>query len=568
MTDKHLDWDFFLAHPSNELETARDLYDRLQGKARVFLDAECIELGDDWDLALVRAQKSSLISVILVSAEAEESYYVREEIRSAIEMGRSKSERHVVVPLYLDQAAMRAAGNLYGLKLKQGLVISDELDLDEVTERLLQLLARLRADKEWKPVHPSVVHRHLTRKHRFRALDWAMLAITVVAVVAAIMIWAPGMEPAVSLPPLSETTPLTAAAIAPELHERERDCVKIEALSPNVIPHYLLNSIGHENFPYWLRLTAVNDCGNPKRLKVRFDDAENVEMDVHSLSLRLPSDGKPVEQTFKPEFRLLTKEMLYPVKIHWSVEDEKQAQVKVGSIITEIVPPYTVAWDLRRPAGEKRDGEPVEKEYLVASLAAWTIRPPKEVAELGWQCRSPNGAGVPLRKDDAIGSCYRDLFGEGGKVRVFEDAVRFPDMPRQYIAPPSQVLQRGNANSLEAALLLIAVVDSHSIEGVDPVLVLLASPLSDTADGSQKAIYAAWQEPGDAWRAVDLRYANSRSFEENVRTSSVQVGSIMQEHGKVIEGLGVVGSGISGDGRVFAVSPGKISPEYRIHKLP
>ena len=60
------DWDFFLAHAGDDLPIAQTLYCKLDPPAKVFLDSVNTLPGDDWDVLLPAAQRSSLISVILV----------------------------------------------------------------------------------------------------------------------------------------------------------------------------------------------------------------------------------------------------------------------------------------------------------------------------------------------------------------------------------------------------------------------------------------------------------------------------------------------------------------------
>jgi hypothetical protein len=42
--------------------------------------------GDDWDQAIAQAQAESAVSLVLVSAKTEKTYYQREEIAAAIDM--------------------------------------------------------------------------------------------------------------------------------------------------------------------------------------------------------------------------------------------------------------------------------------------------------------------------------------------------------------------------------------------------------------------------------------------------------------------------------------------------
>ena len=136
------DWDFFLAHAAGDTGRAEALYDLLSGQARVFLDSRVLRLGDDWDATLSRAQKSSRITVVLVSARTDQAYYQREEIAGAIAMARENQTAHRVVPVYLDGLPPPTANLPYGLRLKQGLILNKDDTLSAAADKLLHLLAQ------------------------------------------------------------------------------------------------------------------------------------------------------------------------------------------------------------------------------------------------------------------------------------------------------------------------------------------------------------------------------------------------------------------------------------------
>ena len=129
-------YDFFLAHAGPDTVWAERLYDLLRAEARVFLDSKSLLLGDDWDRALPEAQRSSRVTVVLVSANTGTAFYQREEIAAAIDMARADTTRHRVVPVYLDTSRESIP---YGLRLKRGLDVSETFPLEQAAERLLDL---------------------------------------------------------------------------------------------------------------------------------------------------------------------------------------------------------------------------------------------------------------------------------------------------------------------------------------------------------------------------------------------------------------------------------------------
>jgi|GEM_PF-1788714 hypothetical protein len=144
------DWDFFLAHAGDDLPIAQSLYLKLNPPAKVFLDAVSMLPGDDWDLTLSQAQRSSLISVILVSSKVEKAYYQREEIAAAIDMARQDPRTHRVIPVYLTAKPVPRTDIPYGLKLKHSLYVPDPGDLTEAGQLLLKTLEVMKHYEEKK----------------------------------------------------------------------------------------------------------------------------------------------------------------------------------------------------------------------------------------------------------------------------------------------------------------------------------------------------------------------------------------------------------------------------------
>jgi hypothetical protein len=140
-------WDFFIAHASSDRTVAEDLYERLTKDARVFLDSRSLKLGDDWDLVLREAQQNSLVTVVLISRHTDNAYYQREEIAASVALARSGGG-HRVVPVYLDKEAAQSDSIPYGLRLKHGITLSDEVDVFNVWESLVTLKSQLQNESE------------------------------------------------------------------------------------------------------------------------------------------------------------------------------------------------------------------------------------------------------------------------------------------------------------------------------------------------------------------------------------------------------------------------------------
>jgi TIR domain len=162
-------WDFFLAHAGADAAFAEALYDRLTSKARVFLDSRVLLAGDDWDRELQKAQHESRVTVVLISAQTDGAYYVREEIAAALELARHDSDRHRVIPVYLDGGPDRAIP--YGLRLKHGLLVDSHTAsaTDQLVTQLLLVKARLDARIDSTTREPGANELHKSRSHIYIA---------------------------------------------------------------------------------------------------------------------------------------------------------------------------------------------------------------------------------------------------------------------------------------------------------------------------------------------------------------------------------------------------------------
>ena len=128
-------YDFFIAHATPDRGAAEQLFDLLKEHSKPFLDSRVVQLGDDWDRELARAQRQSRITVVLVSSRTGDAFYQREEIAAAIALARKDPESHRVVPVYLDANAEVP----YGLRLKHSVHVSAALPLETVAQDLLEL---------------------------------------------------------------------------------------------------------------------------------------------------------------------------------------------------------------------------------------------------------------------------------------------------------------------------------------------------------------------------------------------------------------------------------------------
>ena len=144
-------WDFFIAHAGDDTKIAEKLYALLISTSRVFLDSKSLMLGDNWDQELLKAQRLSLITVVIVSPKTDTAYYQREEIAAAIRMARSDDLEHRVIPIFMPNCDKNKTP--YGLSIKHSLTLDSETEIDIAARKLLDVLEKLHQQRKNKTVN-------------------------------------------------------------------------------------------------------------------------------------------------------------------------------------------------------------------------------------------------------------------------------------------------------------------------------------------------------------------------------------------------------------------------------
>lgn len=165
------EWDIFLAHPGMDSAAAKNLFVKLNPPAKVFLDDECLLPGDKWHLDIPKAQRSSLISVILVTPNTEKAFYQQEEIVAAINMARNDPSTHRVVPVYLNSKQIKKHVG-YGLEGLHSLYVPETGDLTETVNKLLktlEVMKRLEIKKDELVAQQQIAVAKITDNNSSRA---------------------------------------------------------------------------------------------------------------------------------------------------------------------------------------------------------------------------------------------------------------------------------------------------------------------------------------------------------------------------------------------------------------
>jgi hypothetical protein len=101
-------------------------------------------------------------------------------------------------------------------------------------------------------------------------------------------------------------------------------------------------------------------------------------------------------------------------------------------------------------------------------------------------------------------------------------------------------------------------------DGIDPKLVMLAAP--EENNSLNKSVYIAWRGSDNAWKAIDLRKANQKSFHENVAASSEKVNDVITT--EIESAIEARGAFFSSDETLAVLDFKKVEDEREIFALP
>jgi len=137
---KHI---YFLAHAGREAERAMQLRDFLHPAVPTFLDVCDLAPGQRWSVELLEHQRESRATVALVASNADDAYFLDDEIMGAIAAERDDPSTHTLIPVYLDGMPSDPFDIPYGLRARHALD-ARKLGLEGVADQLRSLAASMR----------------------------------------------------------------------------------------------------------------------------------------------------------------------------------------------------------------------------------------------------------------------------------------------------------------------------------------------------------------------------------------------------------------------------------------
>lgn len=152
-------YDIFLAYSGGDRVFAEKLYDALVGQhgKSVFLDVRSLVAGDPWDEVIPNALANARVTCVLVSSSLGGSWYLKDEIISAIKKIRRAGSGHRLIPLILDGADPDDLP--YGLSRVHGITVNRNDTADGIAARIVAALDRratpMGASMASNPTKPS-----------------------------------------------------------------------------------------------------------------------------------------------------------------------------------------------------------------------------------------------------------------------------------------------------------------------------------------------------------------------------------------------------------------------------
>jgi len=351
-------------------------------------------------------------------------------------------------------------------------------------------------------------------------------------------------------------------------------CWSAGAEFPKVIPLSLKNSIHAKNYLYWLKVNIDNGCGYPLRLQVSFDFKQNpkhrvadFDPDLNALDFDVPPHSQ-FSRKFEPVLTFLKEDLEADLAVNWHLEDDKNNRFSGGSDAIHILPKDRIKWDLVMP------DRSVPLNFLLASIAAWTLRPDPPVRETARQIfetideKTRNGE-VSTLASTWVAQCYQRFFGNVREVIPDVDVwKRFPPVEDEVIRLPLQVINGGHFDPVETAVCLSALANAAGV--LDRVkCALISGKLSKKANEPRFFLFAWRGNTRNAnWSAFDIRHAPNHSFQENKGNATALLNRIFSDNPSLEKDLGRKGIFLSGQGGIVAIDFDRAATIYHIDALP
>ncbi|UCE07006.1 MAG: hypothetical protein JSW07_02905 [bacterium] len=292
------------------------------------------------------------------------------------------------------------------------------------------------------------------------------------------------------------------------------------------IPYALNRTIKERHYRnktdlYWFLINARNKCFyKGAEVHVKFEVSGNQEFKesasiFNQVCTIFLNPRESSEVTVDPMFQLNNPDLEGYVDVTWKVTVEgSDATLDGGTIRLKVLPRKIFPWNWEGPKTDIREGTKfgeVNKELIIASLAAWTLDRDNSVKKLSNKITKhvnliPNSDGPLSYGDKWIAHAIELLFSkkEDYRIAIIKEFLSFPD--RREITIPRQIIRNLDTeieiDGLEAALLLCSLsCRPFAKRGIRMVLIL--SPRKELSS-KVKECYIAWTNINNKSQAINI----------------------------------------------------------------
>jgi hypothetical protein len=348
-------------------------------------------------------------------------------------------------------------------------------------------------------------------------------------------------------------------------------CKKVDTLSYALetkwceeLPYGLTNSMESQDSLYWFHVQADNQSRLPLHLFIYFEVRDGPAQVSPEPIERTVDPGEKYSENVDPRFYFLKSDTStdFSLQVTWEIKDDKENHLRGNTEETRLLSKHKLCCNLTTC-----EGNPVPKDFLIASLTAWVQSSDDRLKKLAeWlleECESDT-ASLSLA-DKWFASCYRKLFGgDLPAITIASSFNIFRMQGVQTIRTPSQILQQGKADPLEAALL-VAALSKPTLEKLGVRLVLFTLP--ESADSSETRSFLLSWPVEDKWCALDLVKV-TMSYEDNQNVASSRVAKLLEESPMIIDSLNTDGVYIDEKECIVALDFAEAAGHFGIRGLP
>jgi hypothetical protein len=307
------------------------------------------------------------------------------------------------------------------------------------------------------------------------------------------------------------------------LKKKKASSYAVEEVSyPDVVPSYLryyyeAEGLGKQENLHWFRAKMKNKTGERLTFLGTFDlfpiNCQFVQLQRGETPEPYVLAGRATGQWEVTPSLIWTKaDTADPcfLKFTYSIRDDQGDNPDpLGSVQITLLPRDKIKWDLNNI-----DRKHVSRDFLLASLAGWSLSNEGTIIE---RAKRPQGRLNGLAPAQWLKFYYEDLFGQSGIV-IKPAKDTYPLVKETTLRSPAEVLSDGNAEPLEAAFLLAAVIHANKTARL-PSLTLFILP--SAANPSEPSVLLAWSLSNDGtWEAIDVGQAGKLGFETNLQKTS------------------------------------------------